>query len=99
MRYFSLAISLLLRALIITYRYGLSPILGVHCRYEPSCSAYAQQAIDVHGPFVGSWLAGKRLFRCHPWGGAGYDPVPESRPCKHDHGPARAAPLAKLPEG
>ena len=99
MRYFSLAVSLVLRVLIIAYRYGLSPILGAHCRYEPSCSAYAQDAIGVHGPLVGSWLAIKRLSRCHPWGGAGYDPVPESRPCSHDHGPARPAILAKLPEG
>ena len=99
MRYFSLSISLVLRALIIAYRYGLSPVLGANCRYEPSCSAYAQEAIGVHGPFLGSWLAIKRTSKCHPWGGAGYDPVPQNRSCDHDHGRARSTSLAKLPEG
>ena len=99
MRYISLSISLVLRALIIAYRYGLSPVLGANCRYEPSCSAYAQEAIGLHGPGLGSWLAVKRLFRCHPWGGMGYDPVPKDRACKHDHGPAQTSTLAKLPEG
>ena len=99
MRYFNTLLSLILRALIIAYRYGLSPVLGANCRYEPSCSAYAQEAIGVHGPFLGSWLAIKRLFRCHPWGGTGYDPVPEGRSNDHDHGAARSAALTKLPEG
>ena len=98
MRYISASLSLVLRALIIVYRYGVSPVLGANCRYEPSCSAYAQEAIGVHGPFVGSWLAVKRVFRCNPWGGAGYDPVPQDRYCDHDHNPAPAPTLAKLPE-
>jgi len=47
------------------------------CRYEPSCSSYAMEALDVHGAAHGSWLAIRRLTRCHPWGGSGWDPVPE----------------------
>ena len=99
MRYFSASLSLVLRALIIAYRYGLAPVLGANCRYEPSCSAYAQEAIGVHGPLEGSWLAIRRIFKCHPWGGAGYDPVPAARSCDHDHGPARRPTLAKHPGG
>jgi len=61
------------------YRFLLSPFLGRNCRYEPSCSAYALEAIEIHGAARGSWLAAKRVCRCHPWGGAGPDPVPEVR--------------------
>ena len=46
------------------------------CRYTPSCSAYAEEALTEHGPLRGSWLAARRLGRCHPWGGHGWDPVP-----------------------
>ncbi len=99
MRYFSTSISWLLRALIIAYRYGLSPVLGANCRFEPGCSAYAQEALGVHGPLLGSWLAIKRIIRCNPWGGAGYDPVPTARSCDHDHGSARNPALAKHPKG
>jgi len=66
----------LLRGLIRAYQLLLSPLLGVNCRYLPSCSDYAQEAIALHGPWRGTWLALKRLGRCHPWGGSGYDPVP-----------------------
>jgi uncharacterized protein len=59
------------------YRWLLSPLLGGRCRYVPSCSVYAEEAIRRHGPWRGGWLALKRLGRCHPWGGFGYDPVPE----------------------
>lgn len=69
-------LTLLLRTLIRLYQWVLAPVLGANCRYEPSCSAYAYEAIGVHGPVVGSWLALRRLLRCHPWGGWGYDPVP-----------------------
>jgi putative membrane protein insertion efficiency factor len=62
--------------LIKAYRYCLSPLLGPSCRYVPSCSEYAVEAIDKHGPGYGSWLALKRIARCHPWHPGGYDPVP-----------------------
>lgn len=62
--------------LLQAYRLLLSPLLGPACRYEPSCSRYAEEAIDVHGVWRGGWLALRRLARCHPLGGHGYDPVP-----------------------
>ncbi len=63
--------------LIRLYQYMLSPVLGANCRYGPTCSAYAYDAVRIHGPIRGGWLAFKRISRCHPWGGAGFDPVPE----------------------
>lgn len=65
-----------LRFLIWLYRHSLSYVIGRQCRFEPSCSAYADEAIKIHGSWRGSVLALKRLSRCHPWGGCGYDPVP-----------------------
>ena len=62
---------------IRAYQLTLSPWLGRGCRHEPTCSAYAAAAIDRFGAVRGGWLALKRLARCHPWGTAGYDPVPE----------------------
>jgi len=67
----------LLGALIWLYRMFLSPLLGPNCRFEPSCAAYAQEAIHSHGAGPGIRLAIRRLLRCHPWGGSGWDPVPE----------------------
>ena len=64
--------------LIRGWQVGISPWLGPACRYEPTCSAYAAQAVKEHGAARGSWLALRRLLRCHPWGGSGYDPVPGS---------------------
>lgn len=61
---------------IRAYRIALSPWLGPACRFEPSCSAYAIEAIERHGATRGAWLAVKRIGRCHPLGGFGYDPVP-----------------------
>ena len=55
---------------------GISPVLPPSCRYVPTCSQYALEAIRKYGPAKGVWLALKRLLRCHPWGGSGYDPVP-----------------------
>ena len=65
-----------LLALIRLYQLTLSPWLGNPCRYEPTCSRYAAEAIERHGAVRGVWLAAKRLGRCHPWGSSGYDPVP-----------------------
>lgn len=63
-------------ALIRVYQIVISPWLGPKCRYNPTCSAYAIEAFQKHGVFQGFWLAIKRISRCHPWGGSGYDPVP-----------------------
>jgi len=62
--------------LIRIYQYLISPVLPNSCRYTPTCSAYGVEAIKKHGPLKGGWLALKRISRCHPWGGEGYDPVP-----------------------
>lgn len=58
------------------YRYCISPLTPASCRYVPTCSEYAIQAIRKYGPLKGVWLATKRILRCHPWGSSGYDPVP-----------------------
>lgn len=68
--------SFLLTLPIRVYRYLISPILGVNCRFAPSCSEYAIEALAAHGAWRGGWLAARRILRCHPWGGHGYDPVP-----------------------
>ena len=65
-----------LMALITAYQWTISPALPNACRYQPTCSHYAHQAIERHGALKGSWLALKRIARCAPWGGSGYDPVP-----------------------
>lgn len=70
----------LLTGLIRLYQRAISPLLPPACRFTPTCSEYAVQAIEAYGSGKGSWLALKRLGRCHPWGGSGYDPVP---PCDH----------------
>ncbi len=62
--------------LIRFYQMAISPYLIPSCRFTPSCSVYGIEAIRKHGPFRGGWLTLKRLARCHPWGGRGYDPVP-----------------------
>lgn len=58
------------------YQFCISPMLPSACRFTPTCSQYAVEAIMKHGIFSGSWLALRRILRCHPWGGSGYDPVP-----------------------
>lgn len=67
----------ILIALLSIYRYLISPVLGQHCRFYPSCSVYAQIAIKKHGVWYGGWLATKRILRCHPFNPGGFDPVPE----------------------
>jgi putative membrane protein insertion efficiency factor len=66
-----------MRAAIRAYQLGLAPVLPQSCRFAPSCSHYAAEAVRRHGPWRGAWLAARRLLRCHPWGGSGYDPVPD----------------------
>lgn len=58
------------------YQLAISPMLPPSCRYVPTCSQYAVEALRKHGPVKGLWLSVKRILRCHPWGGSGYDPVP-----------------------
>ncbi len=70
-------LTIFLRGLIWLYRHTLSFFLGRQCRFIPTCSTYADRAIAVHGAYWGGRLAVKRLCRCHPWGGHGYDPVPK----------------------
>jgi len=70
-------LALIARALITLYQHTLSPLLGSSCRFTPSCSRYAHEAIGMHGFFRGSWLGIKRIGRCHPFHEGGYDPVPE----------------------
>ncbi len=72
----TLLLSKAMLALIAFYRTCISPLTPPACRYTPTCSQYAQEAIRKYGPFRGGWLALKRILRCHPWGGSGYDPVP-----------------------
>ena len=68
-----------LAAAIRFYQLGVAPYLGTNCRFTPGCSSYALEAIGTHGAFRGTWLALRRLARCHPWGGSGYDPVPPTK--------------------
>jgi putative membrane protein insertion efficiency factor len=70
----------ILIALIRVYQLFLSPLLGNHCRFYPSCSQYAREAIERHGVSRGVWLAIRRVLRCHPWHPGGVDPVPELSP-------------------
>jgi len=71
--------SVILQVLIRAYQLLIAPVLGANCRYWPSCSQYAAEAVHIHGAAHGMWLAVKRVARCHPWGGSGVDPVPPAR--------------------
>lgn len=88
------AASAVIRLLIRFYQRALNPVLkcfggpGCGCRFTPTCSNYFLQAVEVHGPWRGSWLGILRIFRCHPWGGSGYDPVPPLR-SRTDHARSR----------
>ncbi|EHY79164.1 hypothetical protein PstZobell_17217 [Stutzerimonas stutzeri ATCC 14405 = CCUG 16156] len=66
-------------ASIKVYQYAISPMMASHCRFYPSCSCYALEAIETHGLFRGGWLSLRRLGRCHPWNPGGYDPVPSQK--------------------
>ncbi len=81
----------LLTGCIKVYRYLFSPLLGSRCRFHPSCSCYAEEAIAVHGVLRGGWLALRRIGRCHPWHPGGMDPVPPppGRPPACEPGPQR----------
>lgn len=82
-------------ALVRAYQGLLSPYLPPSCRYTPTCSQYAIEALCKHGTWRGLWLALRRISRCHPWGGAGYDPVPE--PTKKSVAPAAPAANTSAP--
>ena len=69
----------ILIVMIRAYQYGISPLLGPHCRFQPSCSHYAVEAIERHGFLHGGYLAMRRVSRCHPWHEGGFDPVPTER--------------------
>ena len=77
------------KAPIHVYRWTLKPYVGWHCRHLPTCSEYALEAIDRNGAWRGSWLTISRLCRCHPWGTAGLDPVPDIRGERHPVAPWR----------
>lgn len=80
-----------LRFLIRAYQLLVSPILAGTCRYHPTCSQYSLEAVESHGPIRGTWLALKRICRCHPWGSSGFDPVP---PLKTDSATEKTEPIA-----
>ena len=79
-----------LSAPIHLYKLAISPLFPKACRYQPTCSAYALEAIERHGALKGLWLAVRRILRCHPWSGHGYDPVPGAKDdpttCGHREG-------------
>lgn len=81
--------------LIRVYQYFISPLFPPTCRYLPTCSAYAEEAVRVHGPLKGTWLAIRRYARCNPFGGYGYDPVPPAD-CGHHHHSGAAHGSARL---
>ena len=74
--YLCLPLKWLLLLPILFYQRCISPFTPDACRFTPTCSQYAREAIQRHGPFKGLYLAVRRILRCHPWGGSGYDPVP-----------------------
>jgi putative membrane protein insertion efficiency factor len=82
-------VAMLLKAPVHTYRWTLKPFLGWNCRHLPTCSEYALEAIDRNGAWRGFWLMTSRLCRCHHWGSAGFDPVPDIREERHALAPWR----------
>ena len=77
-------VRLVLIGFLRLYRLLISPLYGQVCRFHPPCSAYALGAVERHGALLGSYLAARRLIRCHPWNAGGYDPVPDRRRRHHD---------------
>jgi len=97
--------SLILRGLIRGYQLLISPILPGHsCRFLPTCSHYGMEAVETHGALKGGWLTLRRVLRCHPWGGSGYDPVPPASLAvaktshAHGHGCCHPGPHFNLPK-
>ncbi len=90
-------VGLVLLGLIKSYQYLISPMFPPTCRFLPTCSQFANEALRVHGPVRGGWLALWRIARCNPWGGHGYDPVPGIACKGHDHSPDAPAPLPATP--
>ncbi len=80
---FSSSVQAMLVGLVRFYRFALSPWLGSACRFTPTCSQYALEALQTHGPWVGGYLASWRLLRCHPWCDGGHDPVPPRSSSSH----------------
>ncbi|MEL6190905.1 MAG: membrane protein insertion efficiency factor YidD [Bacteroidota bacterium] len=76
--------SYLLIGLVKFYQWGISPYFQSSCRFQPTCSHYMIEAIQTWGPVKGTWLGLKRISKCHPWGGSGYDPVPKKECCQHE---------------
>ncbi|GGC53711.1 hypothetical protein GCM10011504_35080 [Siccirubricoccus deserti] len=83
-----------LRGAVIAYQWTLRPFIGSHCRFHPSCSHYALEALATHGALRGAWLSGRRILRCNPWHPGGYDPVPPPAPAERDPRPTSAPPGA-----
>ena len=77
----------LLKGAVVAYRYSLSALIGAECRFRPTCSEYAIDAITAHGALKGAWLSVRRVARCHPWGGSGWDPVPRSEDAPQSNNP------------
>jgi uncharacterized protein len=75
--------SMLLCVVVRAYQWTIRPVIGAHCRFEPSCSHYAIEALERHGAWRGTTLAGRRILRCNPWHEGGYDPVPLPNLCSH----------------
>lgn len=97
------ALTGLLLALLYLYRYTISPLMhmiapGSGCRFTPTCSEYAVGAVRRHGPLRGGWMALKRLAKCHPWGGHGHDPVPDSCSCTPPADPQHPSPFTQSHE-
>ncbi|MCI0753350.1 membrane protein insertion efficiency factor YidD [Teichococcus vastitatis] len=86
------AVAWLLIGGVRTYQLTLRGVIGSHCRFHPHCSAYAIEALKKHGAARGTWLATRRILRCHPWHPGGYDPVPEAGPEAPSAAPRQAPP-------